>query len=126
MLNYEFFIKEAQPTELEIREFVETGLFEDLDTYLRNTYNVKPKTAYSNCSMDNNIWRGWNVKYQKSGKSLCTIYPQKGYFLALVPGSSFEIRDSKAMIEVKLAVETRVDEINIKKIKHAKATVRAK
>jgi len=27
---------------------------------------------------------GWNVKYQKSGGSLCTLYPMKGYFIALV------------------------------------------
>ena len=117
MLNYQFFNKEAQPLESEIREFVKTPLFDDLDTYLRSTYNVKPKTAYSDCSMDNNIWRGWNIKYQKSGKSLCTIYPQQGYFLALVPGSSFEVRDDKAMMDVKMAVEVRVDEMNMKKVK---------
>ena len=23
------------------------------------------------------MWKGWNVKYQKSGKSLCTLYPKR-------------------------------------------------
>ncbi|WP_233457070.1 DUF3788 family protein [Blautia producta] len=31
------------------------------------------------------VWaRGWNVKFRKSGKSLCVIYPKKNYFTVLV------------------------------------------
>jgi hypothetical protein len=109
------FNKEKQPTEVEINDFVETKFFTYLDNYLRENYKIKPKLAYSNCAMDNNIWRGWNIKYQKSGKSLCTIYPQRGYFLVLVPGKAFEVRNEKTMNEVKLAVEIRETEINAKK-----------
>lgn len=115
MLNYEIFNKENQPTETEIKDFVGTKLFSDLDNYLRDNYKVKPKLAYSSCAMNNNIWRGWNIKYQKSGKSLCTIYPQKGYFLVLVPGKSFEVRNEDTIDEVKLAVKIRKDEISAKK-----------
>jgi hypothetical protein len=114
MLNFEIFDKEIQPTESELASFVGTEHFIDLHNYLCENYKIKPKIAYSNCSMDNNVWRGWNIKYQKSGKSLCTIYPQQGYFLALVPGSSFEVRNDKAIIDVKLAVEIRNDEIKAK------------
>jgi hypothetical protein len=28
--------------------------------------------------------KGWNVKYKKGGKSLCTLYPMDGWFIALV------------------------------------------
>lgn len=28
--------------------------------------------------------RGWNVKYHKSGKSLCTLYPEKDTFTVLI------------------------------------------
>jgi len=115
MLNYEVFNKETQPTESEIKEFVGTELFTDLDNHLRENYKIKPKLAYSGCAMDNNIWRGWNIKYQKSGKSLCTIYPQQGYFMALVPGKPFEVRNEDTVGEVKLAVEIRKDEISTKK-----------
>jgi hypothetical protein len=115
MLNYEVFDKEIQPTETEINDFIGTELFTDLDYHLRDSYKVKPKLAYSNCSMDNNVWRGWNIKYQKSGKSLCTIYPQQGYFLVLIPGKSFEVRKEDTVSEVKLAVEIRKDEISVKK-----------
>jgi hypothetical protein len=27
---------------------------------------------------------GWNVKYHKSGKALCTLYPEKDGFISLV------------------------------------------
>jgi len=118
MLNYEVFTKETQPTETEIKEFIGaeiSTLFTDLDNHLREQYKIKPKLAYSSCAMDNNIWRGWNIKYQKSGKSLCTIYPQQGYFLVLIPGKHFEVRTVETVGEVKLAVEFRKEEISAKK-----------
>ena len=118
MLNYEVFTKESQPTETEIKEFIGaeiSTLFTDLDNHLREQYKIKPKLAYSSCAMDNNIWRGWNIKYQKSGKSLCTIYPQQGYFLVLIPGKHFEVRTVETVGEVKLAVEFRKEEISTKK-----------
>ena len=118
MLNYEVFNKENQPTEAEIRDFVGTEiftLFSDLDNHLCQSHKIKHKLAYSSCAMDKNIWRGWNIKYQKSGKSLCTIYPQQGYFLALVPGKSFEVHSKDTVGEVKLAVEIRKEEISAKK-----------
>lgn len=34
--------------------------------------------------MDGGAWKGWNVKYKKSGKSLCTLYPKQGFFLSLI------------------------------------------
>ena len=52
----------------------------DLNVYLQNTYKAKPKMSFSKCSMQ----RGWNVKYQKSGKSLCTLYPEKESFIVLI------------------------------------------
>ena len=114
MLNFEMFDKGTQPTESELRDFVGAEIFTDLHNHLCDSYNVKPKIAYSNCAMDNNVWRGWNIKYQKSGKSLCTIYPQQGYFLVLVPGKSFEVRSNETLGEVKLAVEIRKGEISAK------------
>ena len=117
MLNYEKFEKATQPTEAELKEFANTALFDELDSHLREVYKVKPKIAYSSCAMDNNIWRGWNIKYQKSGKSLCTVYPQEGYFLTLIPGNWFEVRSEETLAEVKMTVQARADEISTKKPK---------
>ena len=110
MLNFEMFSKEMQPTESELKDFVGIEIFADLHNHLCINYKVKPKMAYSNCAMDNNIWRGWNIKYQKNGRSLCTIYPQQGYFLVLIPGKFFEVRSDDILGEVKSAVEIRKDE----------------
>jgi len=118
MLNYEVFSKESQPTEDEIKDFVGAEiftLFTDLDNHLREDYKIKPKLAYSSCAMDNNIWRGWNIKYQKSGKSYCTIYPQQEHFMVLIPGRPFEVRNEDTVGEVRLTLEVRKDEIVAKK-----------
>ena len=115
MLNFEMLNKEIPPTESDLTDFVGTELFSDLHNHLCESYEVRPKPAYSDCAMDKNIWRGWNIKYQKNGKSLCTIYPQKGYFLVLVPGRSFEVRNDETLDEVKLAVEFRMEQISAMK-----------
>ena len=115
MLNFEMFDKEVQPTESELKDFVRIDHFTDLHNHVCERYKLKPKMAYSNCAMDSNVWRGWNIKYQKSGKSLCTIYPQQGYFLVLVPGKSFEVKNAETVDEVKLAIEIRKEEISTKK-----------
>lgn len=84
MLWYEWFNDENEPSNRQIAEFVDMRLWDHLSDYLQQTYHVKPKNFYSNCAMDNNFWKGWNVKYQKSGKALCTLYPKPGYFIALI------------------------------------------
>lgn len=80
----ELWNKEHEPSDAQIKEYVETPLWQDLTDYLQQTYHVKPKLFYSRCSMENGFWKGWNVKYQKSGKSLCTLYPKQGYYAALI------------------------------------------
>jgi AraC family transcriptional regulator len=84
MLWNELFGKEHEPSEEQIAEFVDSPLWGDLTHYLQQTYRVKPKSSYSGCAMDGGIWKGWNVKYKKGGKSLCTLYPKQGYFLSLI------------------------------------------
>jgi len=80
----DLFDRDHEPTDDQVKEFVSTPLFGELDGYLRETFKVKPKLAYSGCGMDGGAWKGWNIKYQKSGKSLCTVYPKQGYLQLLV------------------------------------------
>lgn len=118
MLNYEVFKPEKQPTQAAIEAFMSPeifALFAALDHDLQETYQIKPKFSYSNCAMNQNIWRGWNIKYQKSGRSFCTIYPQQDYFLALVPGTSFKVRNKENVKEVMLAVALRKEALQAKK-----------
>jgi hypothetical protein len=73
---------DRQPDCGDITDFLGEGapLWVELQTYLEGAYGVPSKMSYSNCSAQ----PGWNVKYQKSGKSLCTMYPMDGYFIALI------------------------------------------
>jgi hypothetical protein len=54
--------------------------WDELVLHIEETYNAKRQLDYSKDSLQ----PGWNVKYKKSGKALCTLYPMEGYFIALV------------------------------------------
>ena len=71
---------DQEPTFEAIDTFINNPLWNDLNAYLQKAYATKPKIVYSGCSLQ----PGWNVKYHKSGKSLCTLYPMEGFFIALV------------------------------------------
>jgi len=92
------FDQAQEPSEAQIREYVDTPLFDELDEHLRETYKVKPKLAYSGCAMDGGMWKGWNIKYQKSGKSLCTLYPKQGYLQLLVTIGARGVDEAELLI----------------------------
>lgn len=74
------FEKNHNPNWEEITSYIDNNLWGNLNTYLQDAYEIKPELTYSLCSAQ----RGWNIKYKKSGKALCTLYPEEGYFIALV------------------------------------------
>ncbi len=52
--------------------------------FIGGEFNAQPLITYSVCSGK----PGWNVKFKKGGKALCTLYPEKERFIALVVLSS--------------------------------------
>jgi hypothetical protein len=71
------------PSTMEITAFISGPaaiLWQELNDYIQLTWKATPKLAFSRCSGK----PGWNVKYQKSGKSLCTLYPEHENFIVLV------------------------------------------
>ena len=90
----QLYTSSREPAMEDIRDFIGKAapLFKELSTYLEETYNVPPKLSYSSCSAQ----PGWNVKYQKRGKSLCTLYPMDGYFIALLVIGSKEEAETEA------------------------------
>lgn len=71
------------PTYDEILGYIDgygKGLWQDINSFIRERYKVSHNISYSKCSAK----PGWNVKYQKSGKSICTLYPEKEGFVVLV------------------------------------------
>ncbi len=100
MLWNELFDKEHEPSNEQIAEFLDTPLWDDLSNHLQQVYKVKPKKEYSGCAMDEGVWKGWNVKYKKNGKSLCTLYPKQGYFLSLITVSEKDAVEADLLISL--------------------------
>jgi AraC family transcriptional regulator len=96
----ELFDKEHEPSEKQIAEFIATPLWGDLAEYLQQACKAKPKSSYSGCAMDGGIWKGWNIKYKKSGKSLCTLYPKQGYFLSLITVSEKDAAEADLLVPI--------------------------
>ncbi len=63
--------KNQCPVLEEIGEYVGNPVFMQFCVEVKETYNCSEKMEYSSCSME----PGWNIKFKKSGKTLCTIYP---------------------------------------------------
>lgn len=64
----------------EIGEYVRNSVFMQLCSEIRDTYQCNEKIEYSSCSWE----RGWNIKFKKAGKTLCTIYPREYYFTVMI------------------------------------------
>ena len=74
--------------------YVDCSLWSEFNSRIQIAYQIEPVMEYSRCSMQ----RGWNIKYKKSGKSLCTLYPMSGYFIALVVIGDKEMPEAEFLI----------------------------
>lgn len=63
------------------------GRWLELVAHIQDTFGVKPQITYSKCSAK----PGWNLKYKKSGKALCTLYPEPESFTALIVVSASDM-----------------------------------
>lgn len=77
---FERYPKSQQPTLEEIANFIASPLWGELCAWAEKTYQIEPKVEHSTCSGA----PGWNVKYRKGGRALCTLYPDDGQFIAMV------------------------------------------
>ena len=72
--------KYYQPALEEICQYVRTLTYEQFCTEIKEQYQCRETIEYSSCSLE----RGWNIKFKKAGKTLCTIYPRESYFTVMV------------------------------------------
>lgn len=92
MINIEN--KGYQPDIDEMINYVNNPLFSETFSYMDSQYKALQKIEYSG---DKNL-PGWNVKFKKAGRTLCTVYPRQGHFqLLLVIGNK-----EKQMTEILL------------------------
>lgn len=63
-----------------ISEYVRNPVFVQFCSEIKNTYKCNEKIEYSSCSWE----KGWNIKFKKAGKTLCTVYPRECYFTIMI------------------------------------------
>ena len=87
----EKFSMEEIPTDEDIINYLGEAsiLWNDLKGHI-----AKKSIEYSKCSAQ----PGWNLKYKKNNKSLCTLYPMEGYFIALVVIGKKEEEEVEAIL----------------------------
>ncbi len=76
----ELFPSSVPPLLPDIDKFVSCPLWNEFCASVEGAYGVSPRIEYSRCSMA----PGWNVKYKKGGKSICTVYPNNGRFFCML------------------------------------------
>lgn len=82
------------PTWEQVVDYVDCSLWSKFNSRIQSAYQIEPIMEYSRCSMQ----PGWNIKYKKSGKSLCTLYPMSGYFIVLVVIGNKEMQEAQFLI----------------------------
>lgn len=85
--------KSEKPALEDIEDFIQSPLWRELCSYIEQNYHVPPIVEHSVCSGA----PGWNVKYKKSGRALCTLYPDEGSFTALVTIGTREAAEAKLL-----------------------------
>ena len=73
--------KAREPTEEEMISFVgerAEAAWTELRTFIEDNYGFVPETAYYGAK------HGWAVRYRRSGKTLCSLFPEKGGFIVLI------------------------------------------
>ena len=59
--------------------YIRSPLWQKFCSYMEETYKITPRFEYSRCSLP-----GWNAKFRKGGKNLCTVYPEETCFMVMV------------------------------------------
>lgn len=68
------------PTDFDISNYINNHTWECFTKYMCDVFNIKPCYEFSKCSCE----YGWNIKFKKGSKNLCTVYPRENYFIVLI------------------------------------------
>jgi len=89
----EKYTREQQPDFSDVDTYIGTEEWMKLFHELTEEIGAKSKLEYSGCSIP-----GWNVKFKKRGKSVCTVYPQENKFQVLVIANKEHQTEIEAVI----------------------------
>lgn len=63
-----------------IADFIHNPLFYELLDYMNTEYKALYSLEYSG----DQVLPGWNIKFYKAGRTLCRLYPKRGFFTLLI------------------------------------------
>ena len=73
--------KARKPTEEETVSFIgerAKGAWLEIRQFLEDRYDLVPETIFYGAKY------GWTIRYRKGGKTLCSLFPEKGGFTVLI------------------------------------------
>lgn len=86
--------KAHRPSEEEILDTIgQTAAWLDLKQYIEENFDFAPELAFFAKQY------GWTVRYRKSGKTLCSLFPERGAFSALVVLGKKESEKALSMLD---------------------------
>ena len=93
---------DVRPTEDEIENTIgeNSFLWSEMRKYLEENYNFASELVYYGKKY------GWTIRYRKSGKTLCSLFPEKDAFTVLVVLGMKEVEKTHSMRD-KLNSEVR-------------------
>ena len=97
--------KAQEPTEEEMMSFVgerAKAAWMELRQFIEDNYEFVPETVFYGAKY------GWTVRYRRSGKTLCSLFPEKGGFTVLVVLGS---KDAKKALSMRDELNSRVNEL---------------
>lgn len=68
------------PSVDELSAYAANPVFSHFCSEMESRYDTAPLFSFSLCSWE----KGWNIKFRKAGRSLCTVYVREGFFTVLV------------------------------------------
>ena len=88
--------KEHEPTDNDIIEYIgeKSKLWVELHDYLEKNYDFLPETIFYGKKY------GWTIRYRKSGKTLCSFFPEKDSFTVLITLGRKEVEETKNQMSI--------------------------
>ena len=97
--------KTQEPTEEEMMIFIgeQAGdVWVELRHFIEDNYDFLPETAFYGAK------HGWTVRYRRSGRTLCSLFPEKGGFSVLIVLGR---KDSEKALSMRDELSTRMNAI---------------
>jgi len=97
--------KAREPTEEEMMSFVgerAKAAWTELRQFIEDNYDFVPETVFDGAKY------GWTVRYRRSGKTLCSLFPEKGGFTVLVVLGR---KEAKTALSMRDELNSRVNEL---------------